>query len=153
MMKRLTLVLSLALLPGCAGGSAYLNTYRAGVITKEVVTQSHKELWSDPLRSKAEVCSQAVPEDGSVAELDDCLKPYTKSANDKVVLALAAYKTAATTLTTILIAAEKNPDGVDKVALRNAIEDTIGAARGLIALFPKAQAWADRLEMLLKGLV
>ena len=152
-MKRLTLVLSLALLPGCAGGSAYLNTYRAGVITKEVVTQSHKELWSDPLRSKAEVCSQAVPEDGSVAELDDCLKPFTKTNNDKVVTSLAAYQAAAAALTAILIASEKNPEGVDKVALREAIENTVAAARELITLFPKAAAWADRLEMLLKGLL
>lgn len=152
-MKKLASLSLILLLSACAQNSAYLKTYRAGVITKEIVTDAHKELWSDPLRDKAEVCSQAVPADASVEELEQCLDPFTKDRNDKVVTALAAYKTAATGLTAILIGAEKNPDGVDKVALRKAIEDTLAAARELIALFPEAQQWLDRLEMLLKGLV
>lgn len=147
------LVLSLTILPACPNKNVYVNTYRAGVITKEVVTEAHKELWSDPLRDKAEVCDQTVPEDGTTADLDACLDPYTKANNDKVVKALAAYQTAAATLTAILIAAEKNPKGVDKTALKQAIRDALDAARDLIELFPKAQAWLDRLEMLLKGLV
>ncbi len=150
-MKRL--VLSLALLPACAEGNAYLNTYRAGVITKEVVTTAHKEAWSDPLRDKVEVCSQSVPRDSSVEELDECLDPFTRANNDKVVKALAGYQTAAAALTTILIAAEKNPDNVDKTVLKDAALSTLDAARELLALFPEVQAWVDRLEMLLKGLL
>lgn len=156
-MKRILLLFAFvpvcALAQGCAGSSPYIKTYRAGVITKQVVTEAHKELWSDPLRDKAEVCGQAVPEDASVEELEECLAPFTKSNNDKVVQALAAYQTAAATLSTILIAAEKNPQGVDKTALKQAINETLAAARELISLFPEAQSWLDRLEMLLKGLL
>lgn len=150
-MKKLALIISLTLLPAC--GNTYLNTYRAGVITKEVVTEAHLELWSNPLRDKAEVCDQVVPEDGTTAELDKCMNPYTRSSNQKVVQALAAYQTAAAVLTAILIAAEKNSKGLDKPALKKAIQDTLTAARELITLFPEAQAWLDRLEMLLKGLL
>ena len=151
-MKRLPFLLILGL-SACAGSSPYLNTYRAGVISKEVVTEAHKELWSDPLREKAPGCAKSVPADGSAADMDACMAPFTRDSNDKVVTALASYQVAAASLTAILIAAEKNPDGIDKAALKAAITDALDAARELITLFPKAQAWADRLEMLLKGLV
>lgn len=151
-MKRLSFLLFLGL-SACAGSSPYLNTYRAGVISKEVVTASHKELWNDPLREKAKGCKQTEPADGSAAEMDACMTPFTRDNNDKVLRAFASYQVAAGALSAILIAAEKNPDGVDKAALKAAISDAVDAARELLALFPKAQAWVDRLEMLLKGLV
>jgi hypothetical protein len=151
MVTTLSLVLTTAM--GCAGANEYVNTYRAGVITREVVTTSHKELWSDPLRVRAEECDAKVPEDGTDVELDLCLKPFTQENNDKVVQALAAYQTAAATLSAILIAAESNPKGLDKAALKTAVLDAVDAARTLIALFPEAQAWLDRLEMLVKGLL
>lgn len=147
------LLLFAALCVGCAGSNAYVNTYRAGVITKEVVTTSHKELWSDPLRERAQECDAKVPEDATDVELDSCLKPFTRENNDKVIQALAVYQTAASTLTTVLIAAEGDPKGVDKNALKDAALETLDAARTLIALFPEAQAWLDRLELLLKGLL
>lgn len=133
--------------------NAYVDAYRAGVITRETVTTSHKELWSDPLRERAEECDAKVPEDGTDVELDLCLKPFTQENNDKIVQALAAYQTAAASLSAILIAAEKNPNGVDKDALREAVEEAVDAARTLITLFPEAQAWLDRLELLVKGLL
>lgn len=151
-MRSLALTVAISL-SGCAGGNAYLNTYRAGVITKEVVTTAHEEVWSEPLREKAAVCDQAVPEDGTTSELDECMDPFTRDNNDKVVEGLAAYQTAAAALTAILIAAEKNPDGVDKEALKAAVLTALDAARELISLFPEAQVWGDRLDMLLSGLL
>lgn len=138
-------------LSGCAG--TYLNTYRAAAITRDTVTEAHKALWSGPLNERADECERDLGEDYSLEEIDACMKPYTLDNNDKVVKALAAYRAAASTLSAILIAAEKNPEGLDKEALRDALGQTLDAAKDLIALFPEAQQWLDRLEMLLKGLV
>lgn len=149
-MRRAAILLLFAA-TGCAGQNAYVNTYRAGVIAKQVVTESHKELWSDPLRDKVQECD--TEENSTTELLDECLKPFTKDNNEKVVQTLAAYQAAAATLSTILIASEKDPNGVNKEALKQAIGDTLAAARELIALFPEGQAWLDRLDMLLKGLL
>lgn len=136
---------------GCAHGDPYLNTYRGAVITKEIVTEAHAIGWSDPLRERAQECDTEAND--TVAKLDECMAPYTRENNDKVVKALASYKAAASALTTILVAAEKNPEGLDRDALRSAMDDTLKAARELVALFPEANEWLGRLEMLLKGLL
>jgi len=149
--RALTFALSATLLTGCAG--AYLNTYRAAVITRDTVTETHKTLWSDPLNARADECEKDLGGEYTLEEIDACMKPYTLDNNDKVVKALAAYRTAAASLTAILIAAEGDPDGIDKDALKAAMADTLAAAKDLIELFPEAQKWFDRLEMLLKGLV
>ena len=151
-MKKFAVVLTLVL-AGCAPGKAYVNTYRAAIITKDVVTEAHQLLWSDPLREKVKECDEAIPDNAGVEALELCLAPYTKEANDKVVAALAAYRTAAQATSTILIAAEQNPDGIDKEALSKSIKATIAAADELVSLFPKGKKWRDKLTMLLKGLI
>jgi len=148
-MRRLVVALPLIFnLSGCAG--AYVNTYRGAVILKETVDTAHKDFWSDPLRARAEKCEKEATD---LKSLELCLDPFTKKNNEIVVKALASYKTAAEALTAILIAAEDNPDGIDKDALKQAFNDTLAAAKELIAYFPEAQKVYDRLELLLKGLV
>jgi len=149
MRRALLAMVACLALSGC--GSAYINTYRGAVITKELVTEAHESQWSEPLRERAAECDTEAND--TVAKLDECMAPFTKDNNDKVVKALAAYKTAASALSAILIAAEKNPDGLDKDALKQAMSDTLAAARELISLFPEAAEWMERVEMLLKGLV
>ena len=150
-MKKLVVVLTLV--SGCASGNAYVNTYRAAIITKDVVTEAHQLLWSDPLREKAEECDEAIPDNVGVEALDLCLKPFTKEANDQVVAALSAFRTAAQATSAILLAAEKNPEGVDKAALNESIQATLAAARDLVKLFPEGEKWLAKLDMLLKGLI
>ncbi len=137
------------LLSSCGG--TFINTYRAGVITSQVVTTAHEVAWSDPLRERVATCNDAVPDDAGIPALEACLAPYTLEANAKVLQALGSYRAAAKLLTAILIAAETNPDGVDQVALREAALDTWAAARELLGLFPDAK-WAQRLELLTGGL-
>lgn len=149
--RALSVVLCATLLTGCAG--AYLNTYRAAVITRDSVTEAHKALWSAPLNERADDCERELGGEYTIEEIDECMAPYTLDNNEKIVKALAAYRTAAAGLSAILIAAEGNPDGVDKEALKQSLYTTLDAAKELIALFPEAQAWLDRLDLLLKGLV
>lgn len=154
MKRAFSALLVFALFFFTACGGAYVNTYRAGAITKGIVTEGHKQLWSDPLRARAEKCDAEVPEgDGHLDELEACLKPYTREVNDRVVQSLAAYNTAAAALGAVLIAAENDPKGIDKEALKGALVDVVAAARELIAAFPESKKWLDRLELLLKGLM
>mgnify|MGYP006969423161 CR=1 FL=1 len=144
------LLFALVFCTACAG--AWVNTYRAGALTKGVVTEVHKEAWSEPLRARVEKCDAEVPEeDGQLEALEACLKPYTRDNNEHVKQSLAAYNTAAAALGAILIATEDNPKGVDKDALQGALVDTVAAAKELLSAFPESKKWIDRLDKLLKG--
>ena len=136
------LVFSFVLLAACAH-DPYVNTFRAGVITQQIVTESHHRLWSDPLNARIEVCDAAVPDGASVADLDRCMEPFTRENNDKILKTLASYNLAAAALSAALLAKEKDLP----------ISAVVKAAEDLVALFPQGLPWLNRLKMLLKGLL
>lgn len=134
---------------GCA--NAWRTAYVGGATTAKLVSETHKEAWSDPLNDQATICAGKLdPEQDTKADFDTCMGPFTAKANDSVLKSLEVYNAAAAVLTEVLLATD--PSNPDRDALMSAYHNVLQAAIDLVAMFPKGKQYVDRLEMLVKGL-
>jgi hypothetical protein len=146
-----TIVLFLCLLATSACANAWRTAYVGGATTAKLVTETHKEAWSDPLNDQAVICNGKLdPEQHTKADFDACMGPFAPQNNDAVLEALEVYNAAAAVLSEVLLATD--PTNPDRSQLMNAYHGVLQAAIDLVALFPKGKQYVDRLEMLVKGL-
>lgn len=128
---------------GCAGVSQKQQAYIAASVTKNVVEEAHAA-YSRRLNARVDECTPEKNESiDTVRKFDECLGPYAH--NQKVVLALGIYRTAAVTLFELLRESETSDTQQVLAAKRRVLE----AAFELLSLMPEAQPYVEELQEIL----
>lgn len=164
-MRNALLVLALAVpSTGCAHG-AYRTSYAAGATAKVFVEEAHgiyDEEANDALAGCVE--KKDAGEVATQKQMDECLGPaYMKATQEKIVQALALYKTAAVAFSAVMLGCEPDPEGKPVKAatcvkrtftdaeLRQWRSELVSSAFDVIELFPNAEKQVKKLDMLLGG--
>lgn len=141
-MRRIVLVLSLAVTTGCAGG--YKASYVAGAVTKEFTTDSY-EVYSEQFNKKLDECDpKNNPSVTTKVELDDCMgDAFKKETHDKIEIAVKVYHEAAEIHSEVMKMVD-GPEEDRKAATGKILE----SAMELLALFPGGEKLVNKLKAL-----
>jgi hypothetical protein len=119
------------------------NAERALLITRVLIEEAHKAVWSDPLRLRVSKC------EGS-SDVPLCMGDFTPENNQRVIQALEAYSASAKVAAGAILAASKDSSGPDPFALtKNAVD----AGLSFLAIIPRASSYSTKLTELLEGIL